>query len=118
MAGRDPAKQRAAQRRHYELHKERVKARAKLHSAQTRRRVREWVLEYLRSHPCVDCGESDPIVLEFDHVSGDKDFNIGEATSRRMSLKRVQLEVAKCEVRCANCHRVKTYREAGRSHRG
>lgn len=119
MAGRDIAKQRAAQRRHYEANKERVKARARAHSDQMRRRVRAWLLDYLRHHPCVDCGETNPIVLEFDHTDrSEKHFNIGEAASRRMSLRRVQAEVEKCEVRCANCHRRKTYKEEGRTHRG
>jgi hypothetical protein len=118
MAVRDRAKQRAASRRHYEANRERVKARAREHHVRVREDVRAWLLAYLRDHPCVDCGETNPIVLEFDHVGDDKHFNIGEANSRRMSLKRVQIEVAKCEVRCANCHRAKTYRENGRTHRG
>ena len=84
-----------------------------------RRRVRAWLLDYLKLHPCVDCGETNPIVLEFDHTDrSEKHFNIGEAASRRMSLRRVQAEVEKCEVRCANCHRRKTYKEEGRTHRG
>lgn len=119
MAYKDPAKQKAAQRRHYLANKERVKARAREHSDNMRKRVRRWLLAYLKSHPCMDCGETNPIVLEFDHRDrADKDFNIGEATSRRMSLGRVRAEVVKCDVRCANCHRIKTYHESGMTHRG
>lgn len=118
MAGRDPLKQRLAKQRHYEANKDKIKARAREHTATMRRRVRSWLLDYLKVHHCVDCGESNPVVLEFDHHdTSDKHFNIGEATSRGFSLKRVQAEVAKCEVRCANCHRKKTYKEAGRTHR-
>jgi hypothetical protein len=66
-------------------------------------------LEHLKAHPCVDCGETDPVVLEFDHVRGEKHFNIGEAVRRNTSLARLEVEIAKCEIRCANCHRKKTY---------
>lgn len=116
MMDRD-ALRRAASRRHYEANKAKIKARAREHAAKTRRTVREWLHAYLLEHPCVDCGETNPIVLEFDHVRGTKIFNVGEATSKGRSLKRVIAEVEKCEVRCANCHRRKTYKEAGCTHR-
>lgn len=75
--------------------------------------------EYLKNHHCVDCGESDPIILEFDHTDPKhKKFNIGDAAKRGFALQTVLDEVAKCEVRCANCHRKKTYRDAGHTHRG
>lgn len=69
------------------------------------------LLEYLASHPCVDCGELDPLVLEFDHREpADKVLNVNELAGR-VGLDRVFAEVAKCDVRCANCHRRKTARE-------
>lgn len=74
--------------------------------------VRENIISYLKLHPCVDCGENDPVVLEFDHLR-DKEFNIGEALTLRLSWSRVEKELLKCEVRCANCHRRKTARERG-----
>ena len=79
-----------------------------------RRRNKERLLEYLLVHPCVDCGEPDPIVLEFDHVTGEKRFQIGDAVSgstRSWSL--IFSEIEKCEVRCANCHKRKTCRQLG-----
>lgn len=65
-----------------------------------------YILEYLNNHPCVDCGETDPVVLEFDHVRGEKKKEI--SILKRSSLKAVKREIEKCEVRCANCHRRKT----------
>lgn len=74
-------------------------------------RVRGYLLDYLRAHPCVDCGEGDIVVLQFDHVRGVKVIEL--ARLRGCSLKRVMAEVAKCEVRCGNCHRRKTVRDLG-----
>lgn len=56
---------------------------------------------------CVDCGyRKHPHALHFDHVQGRKSFAIAEMC--RSSWERVLREIAKCEVRCANCHAVKT----------
>ncbi len=96
MAYSNSSDQRAAVRRHYEANKDAYKARAKAFSANERVRVRAFVSEYLIGHPCVDCG---------------KEFNIGEANSRSISLSRVKMEIEKCDVRCANCHRRRTVRQ-------
>lgn len=75
------------------------------------KRNRQYIYDYLLSHPCVDCNESDPVVLTFDHVRGVKNFNIGDALSSAKSIKTLQNEIDLCEVRCANCHARKTARE-------
>jgi hypothetical protein len=77
--------------------------------------AKELVAAYLLSHPCVACGESDPIVLEFDHVRGVKTANVALMVSRGYRLWRVQAEIAKCEVRCANCHRRVTHQRRKRA---
>lgn len=79
---------------------------------------RRWVCEYLIEHPCVDCGEPDILVLEFDH-RGDitKHANVSTMINSTYSLARVQEEVAKCDVRCANCHKRKTYERFGDTYR-
>jgi hypothetical protein len=68
----------------------------------------------------VDCGETDIVVLEFDHVgeAGSKQFNISDATRFGYGMAKIKAEIAKCEVRCANCHRKKTYERGGWAHRG
>ena len=57
----------------------------------------------------MDCGETDPLVLEFDH-RGDKLFSIGSELSRR-NWQSVLAEIDKCDVVCSNCHRRRTWRE-------
>lgn|ERR1044072_198922 len=72
---------------------------------------RIWILDYLNQNPCVDCSESDVIVLEFDH----RDNKITEICRmvQNNSLSSLKLEVLKCDVRCANCHRRKTAKDFG-----
>jgi hypothetical protein len=64
-----------------------------------------WIEAYFVEHPCVDCGETDRDVLDFDHVRGEKRFNVAQLRSGPWSLQRLIDEVAKCDVRCSNCHR-------------
>lgn len=73
--------------------------------------VRQFIYDYLKCHSCVDCNESDPIVLEFDHVRDKKRNNLSNMIGNGCSLASVLKEVAKCEVRCANCHRRKTAKD-------
>ena len=55
---------------------------------------------------CVDCGYREhPAALDFDHVGDDKTLLVSSCKSRAQA----DAEIAKCEVRCANCHRVKTW---------
>ena len=73
---------------------------------------RQAVFEYFQKHWCIDCGERDPIVLEFDHVDRTKKVNTVSAMIRSgTSIETMMLEIAKCVVRCANCHRRRTYSE-------
>lgn len=71
----------------------------------SRREISEYIRNYLREHPCVDCGEDDIVVLDFDHVRGKKRHNVSNLKS--YSLQAVKKEIKKCAVRCANCHRRK-----------
>lgn len=63
------------------------------------------IVEFLLTHPCVDCDETDPLVLEFDHVDGTKHRAISDMIARCEPVERIQAEMEKCEVRCANCHK-------------
>lgn len=70
------------------------------------------MLEHLLKNPCIDCGEKDILVLEFDHV----DRKRKRATVTRLlhlPLETVKKEIEKCAVRCCNCHRRRTARQMG-----
>jgi hypothetical protein len=98
---------------HYRKNAETVKRQAKVRSLQNVANIRQLILEYMLSHPCVDCGERDPIVLEFDHVRGVKEFSISSVVYRGKPWVKIQKEIEKCDVRCANCHRRKTAKQFG-----
>jgi hypothetical protein len=86
--------------------------RGRIRSLRRSRVNKERVWDYLSSHPCVDCGEADPVVLEFDHVRGVKAQPIAKMLSS-VAWERIAAEIEKCDVRCANCHRRKTAAERG-----
>jgi hypothetical protein len=71
----------------------------------------QYLVTFLRENPCVDCGEEDPIVLEFDHLR-EKRFSISEGLQGRR-WQDVLDEIAKCEVVCANCPRRRTAKRGG-----
>jgi 5-methylcytosine-specific restriction endonuclease McrA len=62
------------------------------------------IKEELAGKACVDCGERDQRTLDFDHVWGVKLFPISDAIRKMVSLQELKLEIAKCRIRCRNCH--------------
>jgi hypothetical protein len=84
-------------------------------NAGRRTRNRLVVFEYLRAHPCTDCGESDVLVLEFHHRTKKESraHAVANLVVRQASVARLKAEIAKCEVLCCNCHRRRTSRELG-----
>jgi hypothetical protein len=71
------------------------------------------MIRQAKSVPCADCGLSFPYyVMDFDHRPGEiKDFALANVASQsRISAKRIRAEIAKCDVVCANCHRIRTWR--------
>jgi len=96
---------------HYAAHRQRYVANA---SRRKRALIAErtaYLIEFFRERPCVDCDETDPLVLEFDHI-GQKSFNISVGI-RGHKWQSVLDEIERCEVVCANCHRRRTAIRAG-----
>ncbi len=85
-----------------------------LYAAQLRHRVkiRSLLLAFLSDKHCLDCGENDPIVLDFDHMNPDTKFKkVSKMLSGHYGWDTILKEIEKCQIRCANCHRRKTYRQ-------
>lgn len=100
-------------KQHYRKNRARYLARAKKNRKNFRARNRSRMLDYLDGKSCVDCGETDPVLLEFDHRDGaEKEAEVAWLIVRRQ-WARVEAEIAKCDVRCANCHRRRTAAQFG-----
>lgn len=85
-------------REYYRLNKESFGKRSK----ERHDRGRRFILDYLLEHPCVDCGEPDPVCLDFHHLR-DKMQMVSQMKGH--TLEKLKDEMDKCEVVCANCHR-------------
>jgi hypothetical protein len=78
--------------------------------AAKRERVYEKVNAIKIESGCVDCGyDTNPVALQFDHVRGEKITEVGRLVRDRAPWERIAAEIEKCEVRCANCHSIKTW---------
>ena len=95
-------------KRHYQENRERYCARTRAPHREGREPYWAWVMNYLTSHPCLDCGEADPVVLQFDHRDGTEKVDDVGTMLNRASWNGLLNEIAKCDVRCANCHRLRT----------
>lgn len=95
--------------KHRENYKDNPKIQEGLKESYFKRREKNRinVFRYLLSNSCTDCGENDPVVLEFDHVRGEKRKNVSELVEK-CAWKSVADEIKKCEVVCRNCHRLRT----------
>ena len=69
-------------------------------------------IDKIKNVPCADCKKRySSYVMDFDHRSiDDKITDIGSMSSKNWSLERIKKEIEKCDVVCANCHRIRTYK--------
>lgn len=101
-------------RGHYQRNRTYYVAKARARQRRVIEETRRFLLEYLQEHPCIDCGTTDPLVLEFDHRDpSEKASSVAVLARSGYPLSRVIREIAKCDVRCANCHRRRTHLQRG-----
>lgn len=104
---------RAYARSHYQRNKDAYLQKARRQHKRDRTMCQIAAYEYLATHPCIDCGETDLAVLDFDHRDRSTKTAAIAVLIRRGKVAPLLAEIAKCDVRCANDHRRKTAREFG-----
>jgi len=103
----------ANSRKHYRANKARYLERNRKNKKRYRTRHRSRKAEFVAGLACIDCGEANPVVLEFDHRDASiKVANVSRLMAAR-AWQRVEAEIAKCDVRCVNCHRRRTAAQFG-----
>src|SRR5438034_8725314 len=101
-------------REYYRKNRDVQKARLLRNASARRADNRMRAIEYLKAHPCVDCAETDIVVLQFDHLR-DKKTDVTVLITSGATWAAIEREIAKCEIRCANCHRLETARRYARA---
>jgi len=100
------------QRKWFAENKEKQVSRVIRNRNSQKAKLRKILVEHFAENPCIDCGEADPIVLDFDHRDPSTKYKaVSEIYSNGMTAKRLREEIDKCDVRCANCHRRKTAKD-------
>jgi NAD-dependent dihydropyrimidine dehydrogenase PreA subunit len=108
MGYADPQKQRDYCKGHYAKNKASYLAR----NARQRREIRQY-MQRAKSEPCADCQRSFPYyVMDFDHRPGTEKLYEPTRLLFVGSLKTVITELEKCDLVCANCHRIRTHDRA------
>lgn len=69
-------------------------------------RIRQWIQDYKAQHGCAHCGERHPACLDLHHKEpSEKEYNVGSVFAIGWKIERIQSELDKCIILCANCHR-------------
>lgn len=96
----------SCQATYYQANRDRILPQIQAHKRAATKTLVDYVKTHKLSNPCIRCGEGDPAALDFHHHTNEsKEFVVSHARRLRSSLKRVQAEMNKCVVLCANCHR-------------
>ncbi len=108
MPYKDPTAKKARDRAYRHIHRAEGAARSR-RCYKLRRWLRDFLERWKLAAGCIDCGyDAHAVALDFDHVQGEKTQTISRFMRASYRFKHVRDELAKCVVRCANCHRVKT----------
>jgi hypothetical protein len=94
----------------YDEHRESEIKKSLVRNAAYAERNRKIINDIRDNTPCTDCGIQYPFyVMDFDHTSDDKSDNVITLALKPVSVKKLMEEIAKCEIVCSNCHRIRTY---------
>ncbi len=109
----------AYHRKWYQRNKDRIRKQKNERSRLRRKRIADQIRDYKAEHGCMDCGESDPIVLDLDHRDPSlKVDSVCDMIRRGFAAQKIFNEVDKCDVVCANCHRHRTWKRRCTGARG
>lgn len=87
---------------------------ARINKAILREKNQIYIFNLLKKSSCMDCGETDIIVLDFDHRDpSKKEFSISAAMCASTSMNKIKIEIEKCDIVCSNCHRRRTAKQFG-----
>jgi len=99
---------------HYRKYKDQYLLRAKLRREKLRQEFRTNITQYLSDKTCVLCGENDIRTFEFDHMDPhNKKFSVSQGVRLGYSWEDILLEIKKCRILCANCHKKHTADQFG-----
>jgi hypothetical protein len=105
MPFKDPEKRREYRRKWYAANRDSEKK----HVLKRKKELRKWFRDYKKKLKCLKCNENHPAVLEFHHKN-EKKMDVAKMVYEGYSKKRILLEISKCKVLCANCHKKEHYR--------
>lgn len=112
MPYKDPEKAKEHSRRYIRKHYRNNKEYYKSKASKRREKIRDWISKYKEDRGCQECGENHPACLDLHHRDPTKkDVNPAQIGNKGWGMKRVEAEVAKCDVLCSNCHRKLHYEE-------
>ena len=101
MPYKDPKKNHECKMDYIRRNKEYYRAK----NNEQRQKIRQHILEYKQRNSCIVCFENDPVCLQFHHRDpSKKEISIANVVSRGWSIKRLEKELEKCDLMCANCH--------------
>lgn len=101
-------------KKYYLKNKDYYKRKAAEHTKKIRKEIKRFLWDYLKDKSCKICGESNPIVLDFHHRDpSNKIDSISNFSTQGYSIVKLKEEIKKCDILCANCHRIKTAEQFG-----
>lgn len=112
MPIKDPEKRKAYTKAYHKMWYDENKISRRQQIADRKEQIREWFRSFKMNLACSNCNESHISCLDFHHVDGSKkEKGVSEAVLHGWSILRIEEEISKCIILCANCHRKHHYEE-------